>query len=346
MRSIEVTLWQDEREYNAMQAIFNRNGTTVEAEMQERLATLYRQTVLWEEQQRISEEIRAEEISEAQYESSQPVAAFHITEDKQERWLRQRERTEFLHAATRLRKYLTTDPQKRAASFADTLFRVDSIAPEQFHALAVERMENTGRVTGVFDINLDKGEFSALHIMDGWRTYRITDVSVAAYHAMRKAQCPDDKRWELFLDRLEGRELTADTPRPIEVQGTRRLMPDDLTLEGSIEEMDSVLNFYLACWFSVDEVFGTHVVTDANDNYLNVYANYDIAAGEVRDELEITLRRGDGTDIQLVYKLDGSERTALLGKMRDYCRQQTGQSLEEYAASFRMDDPAGPQMQM
>lgn len=80
--------------------------------------------------------------------------------------------------------------------------------------------------------------------------------------------------------------------------------------------------------------------TDANDDYLNVYANYGMAAGEVRDELEITLCRGDGANVQLAYKLDENERAALLDKMRGYCLRQTGQSLEEYAASFQMDDPA------
>lgn len=93
----------------------------------------------------------------------------------------------------------------------------------------------------------------------------------------------------------------------------------------------------------MDQVFGTHVETDANDNYLNICANYDIAAGEVLDELEINLCRGDGTDVQLVYKLDGDERTALLEQMRDYYQQQTGQSLEEFAASFQMDGPAESQ---
>ena len=347
MRSIEVTLWQDEREYKALQAVLARNGTTVEAEMQERLAKLYRQTVPLEEQLRISDTIQAEEIEEArQYEASQPVAAFHITENGQEVWLRQMTRTEFLHAATQMRRYLTSDPQKRAASFADMLSRTDGITPEQFRRLALERMENTGRVMGAFDVNLDRGKFSALHIMDGWKTYSVRDVSTAAYHAMRKAQCPDDKRWELFLDRLEGRELTADTPETIEVQGTRRLQLDDITFGESIEEVNGALNFYLECRFPVDQVFGTHVETDANDNYLNVYANYDMATGEVRDELEITLCRGDGADVQLAYKLDGNERAALLEKMRDYCQRQTGQSLEEFAASFQMDDPAGPQMLM
>ena len=57
----------------------------------------------------------------------------------------------------------------------------------------------------------------------------------------------------------------------------------------------------------------------------------------MRDELEITLCRGDGANVQLTYKLDGNERAALLEKMRDYCQQQTGPRLEEFAASFQMD---------
>ena len=64
------------------------------------------------------------------------------------------------------------------------------------------------------------------------------------------------------------------------------------------------------------------------------------------DSKEITLCRGDGADVQMVYKLDGNERASLLEKMRDYCQQETGQSLEDFAASFQMDDSAGPQIQM
>lgn len=226
MRSIEITLWQDEREYKALQAVLARNGTTVEAEMQERLTELYRQTVPEAERQRIHDAIQAEEIEEAQRrEAEQPISVFDITESGREHWLRRRERTEFLHAAISLRQYLTADPNNRAASFVNMLSKTDSITPEQFRQLALERMENTGRVTGAFDVDLDKGEFSALHIMDGWRTYRVRDVSAAACRAAQKTYASSEERWERFLDRLEGRELTADTPEAIEVQGTRRLRP-------------------------------------------------------------------------------------------------------------------------
>ena len=60
-----------------------------------------------------------------------------------------------------------------------------------------------------------------------------------------------------------------------ELCGSQRLFSEDVTLESEIEEIDGVLNFYLACWFDVDQVFGTHVETTENDDWINVYANYD-----------------------------------------------------------------------
>ena len=143
--------------------------------------------------------------------------------------------------------------------------------------------------------------------------------------------------------RMEKNEAPRSTPV---VQGTRRLRPRDITFGDTIEEMGGLLNFYMETWFNVDEVFGTHVCTDENDDTLNVYANYDIASGQVRSELELTLCCGDGEDIPLVYRLDEDERAALLEQMRDYCQKETGQSLEDYAASLRMEDAACPQMTM
>ena len=296
-----------------------------------------------EVQEQIRSEIQAEDrLAQEQREASRRFAVFHVKQDGEDGYFLSEGQTEFHRAAYMLRLYLKGGGQR----FADSIPNRSAISAEQFGQYVSERMENTGRVTGAFDVDLDKGEFTALHIMDGWKTFRVKDVATAAYHAMRKGHLPEEKRLEIFLDRLQGRKLTADTPRPIEVQGARRLLPDDITFGESIEEMGGVLNFYLNCWFPVDQVFGTQVDTDANDNYLNTYANYDIAAGEVRDQLEITLCRGDGANVQLVYRLDGDERAALLDRMRDYCQQQTGQSLEDYAAMLQMEDPAGPQMGM
>lgn len=230
MKSIKITLWQNEREYAVLQAALARNGTSVEGEMQEQLARLYRQTIPLEEQRSISEAVRAEMAVESQqWDDSQPVTVFHIKEHRQEHWLLQRQRTEFLYAAILLRNYrrahIGNMEHYTSASFADTLVCADSITPEQFDQLVSERRENTGRVAGAFDIDLDRGEFSALNIMEGWKTYRVQDVTDAALHATLKKVYSDSERWELFLDRLDGREVTAGNSQrkpPKKSRGTER----------------------------------------------------------------------------------------------------------------------------
>ena len=108
MRNIKITLWQEEREYSALQAALARNGTTVEAAMQEQLGKLYRQVIPLEEQRRIRETVQAEEAKGQQGDDGrQPVAVFHIRERGQEHWLRQNARTEFLDTAVQLRWHLT-----------------------------------------------------------------------------------------------------------------------------------------------------------------------------------------------------------------------------------------------
>ena len=99
--------------------------------------------------------------------------------------------------------------------------------------------------------------------------------------------------------------------------------------------------------FNVDKVFGTHVCTDKNDDWLNVYANYDMAGGQVCDELALVLNRANGKDEEMAYPLTAVEKAVLLRKMDDYCQQQTGQTLEQYSAHLMAEDiapPAGPVM--
>ena len=69
------------------------------------------------------------------------------------------------------------------------------ITAEEYNALTAVRMENTGKVRGVFDVNFDKREFSAVHIMDGWQTWAMRDVAVAVYHATRSQFASSDDKW-------------------------------------------------------------------------------------------------------------------------------------------------------
>ena len=83
------------------------------------------------------------------------------------------------------------------------------ITAEEYNALTAVRMENTGKACGVFDVNFDKREFSAVHIMDGWQTWAMRDVSVAVYHATRSQFASSDDKWRKLLDHLKGKEITS-----------------------------------------------------------------------------------------------------------------------------------------
>ena len=118
---------------------------------------------------------------------------------------------ELLTAANRLRLYLRKEPASRPARFADLLPPRQEIPREIYDSLIEQRLENTGNVSGVFEIDLDRGIFSAVQIFSGWQSYRVRDMCAAACRAFRKRNLTEAQRWERLLDRLDDRELTPDT---------------------------------------------------------------------------------------------------------------------------------------
>ena len=195
-------------------------------------------------------------------------------------------------------------------------------------------MENTGEVSGVFELDFDARTLSALNIMDGWKVYAMQDAADAAAQAYQEAEMPEDDRWRIFLDRLDGQELT--TPSRLTVQ--------NFYFEDSIEAMDDrILNFYVVPCFNVDEVFGTFVETDENDHALNIYANYDMQRQQVCDELEITLY-GRGIDDQsLTYHLNAAEKEVLREKMEAYCMQRERKPLNQLCQEILQEQDAPTQ---
>ena len=77
----------------------------------------------------------------------------------------------------------------------------------------------------------------------------------------------------------------------------------------------------------VDDVFGPHVETAENGDWINVYANYDLRENRVLDMLEIVLHRGNGEDQLLAYRLGNNEKNAILENIDAYGVEQTGQGL-------------------
>ena len=89
------------------------------------------------------------------------------------------------------------------------------------------------------------------------------------------------------------------------------------------------LNFYISINFDPDAVFGTNVASALNDDWLNVYANFDWKTGRMDSALAVYLVCTDGHEFEFSYPLTPAEQVQLWDKMDAYCRQQNGQRLEE-----------------
>ena len=241
-----------------------------------------------------------------------------------------------MEAGKKLRSYITRGNGVAPDKFIGMFFGEQPITAKELDALMALRMKSTGKVRGVFDVNFDKREFSAVSIMDGWQTWAMHDVSVAVYHATRSQFASNDDRWRKLLDHLSGKEITS----------AGHLAANNFSFSDEIIEEDGKLNFYIQADFDVDSAFGTFVCTDQNDDWLNIYANYDVEQDQLCDTLELNLCKGDGSEESWFYRLNAAEQEVLLRKMEAFCQQQTGMSLHDYTQQLRDSESQTPEMQM
>ena len=330
----EIVLWLDRRWKKAIEK--HLKGETLQEHLETVLDELCNQ-LPQREYERISREIYAEDAANREAEeAARTYAAYHVVENGQEWYYKTTPGEELLAVGKKLRGYVTKGSGVAPDKFIGMFFDGQPITAKEFDALTALRMENTGKVRGVFDVNFDKREFSAVHIIDGWQTWAMRDVSVAVYHATRSQFASGDDKWRKLLDHLNGKEITS----------AGHLSARNFSFGEEIIESDGKLNFYLQADFEVDAAFGTFVCTDQNDDWLNIYANYDIEKDRLCDTLELNLCKGDGTEENWSYHLNAAEQEVLARKMEDYCQQQTGMSLHEYAQQLRESGSQTPEMQM
>ena len=260
-----------------------------------------------------------------------------MVENGQEWYFKTSPGEELLTVGKKLRSYITSEKAAVPDLFIKMFAGGCPITVEEYNALTAVRMENTGKVRGVFDVNFDKREFSAVHIMDGWWTWAMRDVSAAVYHATRSQFASSDDKWRKLLDHLSGKEITSAG----HLSARNFSFGDEIMMEE-----DGKLNFYVDADFDVDAVFGTFVCTDKNDDWLNIYANYDIAEDRPCDTLELTLCKGDGSEENWSYPLNAAEQDVLLRKMEEFCQQQTGMSLREYAQQLHEEQAQTAELQL
>ena len=330
----EIVLWIDQRWKNAIEK--HLKDETLQEHLENVLDELCNR-LPEREYERISRAIQSEAAAQrAEEEAARTYAAYHVTERGQEWYFKTSPGEELLAVGKKLRGYVTKGSGVAPDKFIGMFFGGQPITAKEFDDLTTLRMENTGKVRGVFDVNFDKREFSAVHFMDGWQTWAMRDVSVASYHATRSYFASADEQWRKLLDHLKGKEITS----------AGHLSAQNFSFGEEIIELDGKLNFYLQADFDVDAAFGTFACTDQNDDWLNIYANYDVEQERLCDTLELNLCKGDGSEESWSYPLNAAEQEVLLRKMEAFCQQQTGMSLHEYARQLRDSEKQAPEMQM
>lgn len=360
--SVELDLWLNEYEEAALSDALKEKGLTVTEYLQQQVDKAYEEMVPSDVRAQVAHRIGEEQAAQlAEQEASRRFAIFHIKEHGEEFRFLTNHNIEFLDAGRLLRNYVRSmqDRPSQGKSFAFWFRERVPLTPAEFDAYVNERISNSGRVTGAFDIDLDQGTFSAVHIDNGWQTFAAKDVCSAAYFAFRKQGLADNDRWRIFLDRLDGKELRCEMEqaKPEEPQvlcGSRRLKPFEISFEGEISEYGHVLNFYMPVMFDPDAVFGTDVTSVENDDYVNVYAEYDLRTGEVCPALLVTLCRGDGSNCDCTYPLNEDECGWLLRKMDAYCQQEMEMPLADVRKQWQEEmkqvqpapKPHGPELKM
>ena len=305
---VDITLWIDRRWKEAIEK--HLRDETLEEHLENVLDELCNQ-LPEREYERISRAIQSEAAAQrAEEEAARTYAAYHVTEHGQEWYFKTSPGEELLVACKKLRSYVTAEKGTAPDKFIGMFFGGQPITAKEFDALTAVRMENTGKVRGVFDVNFDKREFSAVHIMDGWRTWAMRDVSPSVYHATRSRFTSGDEQLSKLLELLDDKEITS---------------------AGHL----SARNFSFSDEIMIEE-----------GGKLNIYANYDIAQGKPCDTLELTLCKGDGSEESWSYQLNAAEQDVLLRKMEAFCQQQTGMSLCEYAQQLREEQAQTSEMQM
>lgn len=327
---VQLELYLHKYKMEALSSVLEEQDSSVEEQMQEMLIDLYAELVPYEVQQQIRTRIDTEHAKEwAAMEAVKKYTVFRLRENGTDAFFQLDRQEDFLCVAQFLRRYLQDAQEPARAALKNSFAGLEAVTVGQYDQMTALRMENPNKVTGVFDLDFDKREISIVDAADGWKSYSMKDVSAAIYHACRKSNLKLEQYASRFSEKLADRQLPS----------AGHLSVREISLADEICEMEGQrLNFYLETGFDVDAVFGTHICTAENDDTLNVYADYDMAAGQVCDMLEVDLHRADGKEESLEYRLNAVEKVVLLRKMDDYCQQQTGQSLADYSAQLMTED--------
>lgn len=305
--------------------------------MQANLRALYQHTVPQERRDEIDALLgRERAAAETRREAERRFSVFRVTEKGQEQYFCDEHPTDVLEAASAARRYLRKKIGD-STPLTSYLRAPTAIDREGFEDAVRERMEGGGRVAGVYDINFGRREFSVVSVTEGWQTFHLSDVSVAAYYASRSQHLKESVRLELFADKLPRRTVAS----------PHHLSASQISFDGEMVAEDSALNFHLKPAFEPNDVFGPQVEGVDQNGWLLIRASFDVERRQVCDTLKIDFAKSDTGAAKLTYPLNAAERIVLHRQMDAHCLSQTGKNLEDYCTQIEEEQAPfqGPQLQ-
>ncbi|NCB42241.1 MAG: hypothetical protein EOM59_06435 [Clostridia bacterium] len=210
MSDKSIELWMNRHQYDALERILTERGTNIETVMQARLMELYRQTVPEQERVEINNKMEVELLAAERREAElRRFSVFRITEKGSTVYLECDYAFDFMQAANQTRRYLRQEMNPQSGAFAEYFLSAGALISEgKYSELVGERIGGSYNITGLCDIDLDSGMFHTARHPEGWVSFRLKDVTTAAYHAYRKGYRSNDEMWRIFLDYLDGRQIT------------------------------------------------------------------------------------------------------------------------------------------
>ena len=213
MGDVDVTIYYSEDRLNAMERILREQGTDLATAIKEQMDALYVQLVPEQERTEIDTKIAQEQAQRlAEQEAARRFAVVHLHDSQEDYHLISELHTSFFQSA-RIFREATRDPRDHSAWLERMKAGYRShqaIAPEVF-AQYCEDMPNDYRITALIEYDLEDGMVSTCESSDNhWLTYKLKDVSTAAFYAERKLSIPNDTRREIFETKLQGKEIEFD----------------------------------------------------------------------------------------------------------------------------------------
>jgi len=205
MRSTDITVFYSTLRLQAMERTLKDKGQSVSSAVEAMLDELYQKTVPLRERNEIEAQIRQEEAQvAADAEAARRFGVYHIWEKDEDAFFISETHNDLYMAACECRKYLQDGKAFPLAEY----FKHKQTVSMYDNMKCASHIGHDPRITMVIDLDVDQG----LCVVksqgdDGWKQYRMKDLSTAIYRATRKEGLRFADRLERFNGYLADKDM-------------------------------------------------------------------------------------------------------------------------------------------